>query len=69
MRTKPGFVSTQLHQGIAGSTTFLNYAVWATTAAYREAMGSPDVRSALQADAGGATASPHLFRIVATDEQ
>ena len=68
LRTKPGFVSTKLHRGIAGSTTFLNYAVWANTAAYREAMGSPDVRAALQADTGGATASPHLFRTVAIDE-
>lgn len=67
LRTKPGFVSTQLHRGIAGSTTFLNYAVWASTTAYREAMGSSDVRAALQADVGSATASPHLFRTVAID--
>ena len=67
LRSKPGFVSTKLHRGIAGSTTFLNYAVWESTAAYREAMGAPDVRAALQADAGGATASPHLFRTVAIE--
>ena len=27
MKAQPGFISTQLHRGIAGSGTFLNYAV------------------------------------------
>jgi heme-degrading monooxygenase HmoA len=28
MKVQPGFISTQLHRGIAGSTTFVNVAVW-----------------------------------------
>ena len=28
MKQQPGYISTQLHQGIAGSTVFMNYAVW-----------------------------------------
>jgi len=28
MKKQPGYISTQLHRGIAGSCTFLNYAVW-----------------------------------------
>ena len=27
MKQQPGFISTKLHQGIAGSTVFMNYAV------------------------------------------
>ena len=27
MKQQPGYISTQLHQGIAGSTVFMNYAV------------------------------------------
>lgn len=28
MKRRPGYISTQLHQAIGGSTVFLNYAVW-----------------------------------------
>ena len=27
-KEQPGFISTQLHKGIGGSATFINYAVW-----------------------------------------
>ena len=28
MKAQPGYISTQLHKGIAGSSTFMNYAIW-----------------------------------------
>ena len=28
MKQQPGFISAQLHQGTAGSTTLMNVAVW-----------------------------------------
>jgi heme-degrading monooxygenase HmoA len=28
MKQQPGFISTQLHRGIGGSSVFVNYAVW-----------------------------------------
>jgi heme-degrading monooxygenase HmoA len=28
MKQQPGFISAQLYRGIAGSRTFINYAVW-----------------------------------------
>src|SRR5271170_6872833 len=31
-KAQPGFISAQLHQGTAGSTTFLNHAVWQSVA-------------------------------------
>lgn len=62
LKNKKGFVSTQLHRGIAGSTTFLNYAVWETVADYRAAIEAPDTRAELQKQGGSGTASPHLFR-------
>ena len=27
-KQQPGFISAQLHRGIAGSTTFFNYVIW-----------------------------------------
>ena len=64
MKRQPGFISTQLHRGIAGSGTFLNYAVWQSVAHFREAFAKPEFRAQLGAYPDSATASPHLFRKV-----
>jgi heme-degrading monooxygenase HmoA len=39
-KQQPGFISTQLHRGIAGSGTFVNYAVWESAALFKRAVGS-----------------------------
>mgnify|MGYP003646411830 CR=1 FL=1 len=64
MKRQPGFISTQLHRGIAGSGTFLNYAVWQSTAHFRTAFNNPEFQAQLGAYPASATASPHLFRKV-----
>jgi heme-degrading monooxygenase HmoA len=61
-KSQPGFISTQLHQGVAGSTTFLNYAVWENIEAFRSAFSSPVFQSKLANYPASAVASPHLFR-------
>jgi heme-degrading monooxygenase HmoA len=65
MKRQPGFVSTQLHRGIAGSGAFLNYAVWESVAHFRAAFANPEFRARLTEYPESATASPHLFRRVA----
>jgi heme-degrading monooxygenase HmoA len=65
MKRQPGFISTQLHRGIAGSGAFLNYAVWESVAHFRAAFANPEFRARLAEYPEGATASPHLFRPVA----
>src|SRR2546428_83660 len=42
MTRQPGFISTQLHRGTAGSSTFMNVAVWESAAALRQAFRSPE---------------------------
>ena len=42
MKRQPGFISAQLHKGIAGSQLFLNYAVWDTVADLRRALNEPN---------------------------
>ncbi|ACB95832.1 antibiotic biosynthesis monooxygenase family protein [Beijerinckia indica] len=64
-KAQPGFISTQLHRGIAGSCTFLNYAIWESVEAFRTAFGNPVFQSKLAAYPSSATASPHLFRKLA----
>ena len=61
---KTGFISTQLHRGIAGSGTFLNYAVWQSVAHFRAAFAEPEFRARLADYPETATVSPHLFHKV-----
>jgi heme-degrading monooxygenase HmoA len=61
MKQQPGYISTQLHQGIAGSTVFMNYAVWESVAHFRAAFTHPDFQKALEHYPSSAVASPHLF--------
>jgi quinol monooxygenase YgiN len=42
MKQQPGYISTQLHRGIAGSTVFMNYAIWESVAHFRSAFSHPD---------------------------
>ena len=61
MKMQPGYISTQLHQGIGGSTVFMNYAVWESTAHFSAAFNHPDFKKALEHYPSSAVASPHLF--------
>lgn len=61
MKQQPGYISTQLHQGIAGSTVFMNYAVWESVAHFRTAFNHPELKQALEHYPSTAVASPHLF--------
>jgi heme-degrading monooxygenase HmoA len=61
MKRQQGFISTQLHQGIAGSTTLMNYAVWESVAHFRAAFNNPEFKQAMEQYPPSAVASPHLF--------
>lgn len=61
MKQQAGYISTQLHQGIAGSTTFMNYALWESVAHFRTAFNHPAFKQALGSYPSSAVASPHLF--------
>ena len=61
MKQQPGFISTQLHQGIAGSTVLMNYAIWESVAHFRTAFNHPAFKKALESYPSSAVASPHLF--------
>ncbi len=65
LRGKPGYISTQLHRGVAGSTTFLNSAVWESVSAFRDAFSDPDFQATFARYPDSTVASPHLFQKVA----
>ena len=60
LQGKPGFISTQLHRGIAGSSTFLNYAMWDSVASFRSAFADPEFQASFAAYPDSTVASPHL---------
>ena len=62
MKRQPGFISTQRHQAIAGSTVFLNYAVWESVAHFRAAFNHPEFKTAMDQYPSSTIASPHLFK-------
>ncbi|MGH9976756.1 MAG: antibiotic biosynthesis monooxygenase family protein [Nitrososphaeraceae archaeon] len=62
---QPGYISVQLHRGIAGSGTFVNYSVWEFMAEYRETFTNDEVRASLTKFPPNTVAYPHLFTKVA----
>jgi heme-degrading monooxygenase HmoA len=65
MKQQPGFISTQLHRGTAGSCTFINVAVWESSTALGKAFGSPEFQQRAAHYPDSAVAAPHVFEKVA----
>ncbi|MGH3485672.1 MAG: antibiotic biosynthesis monooxygenase family protein [Nocardioidaceae bacterium] len=65
MKRQPGFISTQLHRGTAGSTTFVNVAVWESARALGAAFRSAEFQERAARYPDDAVAAPHVFRRVA----
>lgn len=65
MQDQPGFISTQLHRGIAGSTTFTNVAEWDSARSLQAAFQSAGFQERLASYPESAVATPHLFVKVA----
>lgn len=65
LKQQPGFISAQLHRGIAGSSVFINVAVWQSVADFRAAFSQPEFRRSLDSYPPSTVAAPHLFQKVA----
>jgi quinol monooxygenase YgiN len=65
-KQQPGFILTQLHKGIGGSGTFINYAVWESVEHFKRAVNKVmDPQDRMSAYPLSTVASPHLFKKVA----
>src|ERR671919_1794051 len=65
MKQQPGFISTQLHRGTAGSSTFVNVAEWESARALGDAFSSRDFQARIARYPESAVASPHVFKKIA----
>ena len=68
MKQQPGFISAQLHRGIAGSSTFFNYAVFESAEHFKRAFNTPEFRSSMARLSPNIVMSPHLFKKVAVPD-
>jgi len=48
MKRQLGFISAQLHRGIAGSCVFPNCAVWESTEHFKHAFNNPEFQSSIK---------------------
>ncbi len=64
-KSQPGYISAQLHQGICGSSMFLDYAVFESVAAFAATTRQPEFGPLRGVYPDSATARLHLFRRVA----
>lgn len=67
MKAQPGYISTQLHKGIANSSTFMNYAVWQDVQSFRQAFNNPEFQRRIADYPDSAVTRPHLLRKLAID--
>ncbi|WP_037143755.1 antibiotic biosynthesis monooxygenase family protein [Rhodococcoides fascians] len=65
MKASKGFISAQLHEGVAGSSTLINVAVWESAEDLFNAFTSPQFQALLTEYPDGSTAYPVLARKVA----
>jgi Antibiotic biosynthesis monooxygenase len=65
MKQQSDFVSTQLHQGTAGSTIFVNVAIWESARALGRAFSPPEFQARVAHYPGSTVAAPHVFKKVA----
>jgi heme-degrading monooxygenase HmoA len=64
-KQQPGFISAQLHQGIAGSSTFINFVVWESVAHFKQAFDKPEFQTNMTNVLPNTVMSPHLFKKIA----
>jgi hypothetical protein len=67
MKAQPGHISTQIHKGIAGSSTFVNYAAWQYVKRFREAFVHLEFQRRIEVYPPSAVARPHLFKKLAAE--
>jgi heme-degrading monooxygenase HmoA len=64
MQSQLGFISAQLHRGVAGSSAFVNIAEWESARALGEAFRSPEFQRRVARYPESTVISPHLFEKV-----
>lgn len=62
---QPGHISAQLHRGIGGSNTFINYAIWESTEHVKKAADNANLQGHTSNYPANTVISIHLFKKIA----
>ncbi|WP_059008576.1 antibiotic biosynthesis monooxygenase family protein [Streptomyces specialis] len=65
LKSRPGFLSAQLHRGTAGSNLLLNVAVWESTEALADAFADPAFHRSAHQFPEGVRILPHVYEKIA----
>ena len=65
MKRQPGFISAQLHKGVAGTNVFVNYAIWESIEAFRNAHKNPEFQAVIARTPASAVTQPMLLKKIA----
>ena len=65
MKSQSEYISTQLHQGIAGSSTFVNYVIWQDVQSVPETFFRPEFQRRTADAPERAAVRAHLLRKLA----
>ncbi|MEM7462310.1 MAG: antibiotic biosynthesis monooxygenase family protein [Pseudomonadota bacterium] len=68
MKKQPGYISTQLHKAVGGSSMYLNYAIWGSVSNFKAAFSNPEFQNALGHYPSSAVTAPHLFEKIAVPD-
>jgi quinol monooxygenase YgiN len=64
-RSRPGYISAQLHRGVGASRVLVNVAVWESAQHLRDAFSDPQFQRHSERYPDGTVATPHLLHKVA----
>ncbi|MFF3562653.1 antibiotic biosynthesis monooxygenase family protein [Streptomyces sp. NPDC002574] len=64
-KSRPGFISAQMHKGVGSSRALMNIAVWESAGHLHAALTSPEFRGAAERYPDGTVAHPHLYERLA----
>lgn len=67
MKAQPGYISAQLHRGVAGSRILVNISVWESTDALFHALSNPEFQKKARLYPEGVVAYPHILQKVAIE--
>ena len=68
MKSKKGFISTQLHRAVGPSPCYFNSAVWESIDEFRAAFSDPAFNAKMADYPSSAVTAPHLFKRVAVPD-
>lgn len=67
MKSRPGYISAQLHRGVGGSNLLMNVAVWESAQALARAYADPALYERVHRYPEGVRILPHVYRKIAVD--